>query len=193
LDASGGASGAGASGAAGSGGAGGVPTCVPGQSVGCTCTNGLLGAQVCRSDGTFGACICQPDDGGTWEQQQLARLRRGIVGRWTGVQTNRWASACPNTLTFDGSTYTGHSPNESCSVFYWGVNDDSPHKKYVLDDVKPGGEGTGHLMLVFFAAGDTGKQAGIQNLVLSEDTNQLTFEILYNNYGPIFFTLKREP
>jgi hypothetical protein len=45
--------------------------CTPGQSTGCVCTNGDTGAQVCGSDGTFGACSCDspgrtsgPRDGG---------------------------------------------------------------------------------------------------------------------------------
>ena len=42
------------------GGSGGVvPACVPGMQVGCACTNGVDGAQVCNKDGTgFGACVC---------------------------------------------------------------------------------------------------------------------------------------
>jgi hypothetical protein len=37
-----------------------TPACVPGQSVACACTNGLMGAQVCNPSGTgFGACECE--------------------------------------------------------------------------------------------------------------------------------------
>lgn len=32
--------------------------CVTGQSVGCVCTDGRTGSQVCRADGTYGECIC---------------------------------------------------------------------------------------------------------------------------------------
>lgn len=35
-------------------------TCVSGASSPCTCTTGLTGAQVCQTDGTFGACQCAP-------------------------------------------------------------------------------------------------------------------------------------
>lgn len=36
----------------------GAQTCIVGQSAACTCTSGKTGAQVCQSDGTFGACSC---------------------------------------------------------------------------------------------------------------------------------------
>lgn len=32
--------------------------CITGTSTACTCTNGLMGAQSCQADGTFGACQC---------------------------------------------------------------------------------------------------------------------------------------
>jgi hypothetical protein len=35
-------------------------TCVSGASSPCTCATGLAGAQLCQSDGTFGACMCAP-------------------------------------------------------------------------------------------------------------------------------------
>ncbi len=47
-----------ACGGSGGGGRGGPSLCTPGASVGCTCPGGAQGAQVCQSDGTFGACDC---------------------------------------------------------------------------------------------------------------------------------------
>jgi len=35
-----------------------VPACVPGTSASCGCTDGRVGAQTCRGDGTFGECAC---------------------------------------------------------------------------------------------------------------------------------------
>lgn len=43
---------------AGACGSSGGATCVEGQSVACTCTDGTTGAQVCQADHTFGACMC---------------------------------------------------------------------------------------------------------------------------------------
>ena len=48
-------------GAAGDGG-----SCVPGQSVGCACADGSMGAQVCEADGSgLGACSCDGSDPGS--------------------------------------------------------------------------------------------------------------------------------
>lgn len=44
--------------ACGSGGPGLGGGCTQGDSQSCACTNGDTGAQVCQSDGTFGACSC---------------------------------------------------------------------------------------------------------------------------------------
>ncbi len=33
--------------------------CVAGMSIGCACRTGKVGAQVCLSDGTYGACVCE--------------------------------------------------------------------------------------------------------------------------------------
>lgn len=43
----------------------GLPTCVPGSSTACACEDGRMGAQVCRADGTFGACRCVSADAAT--------------------------------------------------------------------------------------------------------------------------------
>jgi hypothetical protein len=166
---------------AGAGGGGGsVPTCVPGQSVGCACVNGQMGAQVCLSNGTFGVCSCQAD-GGTWEQQQLARLRKGIIGRWTGTRSFAGANPCTGTITFDEyGGYTGHSPGESCVIFAYGTNADSPVKKYVIDDIKPDGDGMGQIVLLSYPFSDGGglTTPGIlQKIILSEDLTRLTFDV----------------
>ncbi|MFO0602740.1 MAG: hypothetical protein U0324_06170 [Polyangiales bacterium] len=42
-----------------------LPTCVPGSSAACACEDGRMGAQVCRADGTFGACRCVTADAAT--------------------------------------------------------------------------------------------------------------------------------
>ena len=39
-------------------GCGGTSACVPGQSAACVCSDGTGGAQVCRGDGSDGACAC---------------------------------------------------------------------------------------------------------------------------------------
>ena len=49
------------------GGCSGASTCVPGASQPCACTSGASGAQVCRADGTFGACTCDAADAGSMD------------------------------------------------------------------------------------------------------------------------------
>lgn len=39
-------------------------TCVPGQAIACACAGGLVGAQACRPDQTYGPCSCLDRDSG---------------------------------------------------------------------------------------------------------------------------------
>ena len=127
--------------------------------------------------------------------QQLARLRRGVIGRWTGVQHNPWefpnSSGCTCTVSFSATSYTGHSVADRCTVFNWGTNTDSPLKTYALDRVNPEGAGAGRLMLSW----DDGmtNPAEILDLVLSLDENELKFKVMYAGSGPVVFDLKRDP
>jgi hypothetical protein len=164
------------------------PRCIPGQSIGCICATGQSGSQVCLADGTYGPCFCS--DAGTWEQQQLERLRRGIVGTWVGRQTNPWDSGCPTTITFEASGhYSAHSPGDSCIVFYYGSNADTPEKTYLLDNVLPTVEGEGEI--VFWFAGGSTNRGEIRHLTLSDDEDDLRFEAWKTGYGPLVFSLKR--
>jgi hypothetical protein len=151
---------------------------------------GEAGAQVCRADGTYGSCVCAGNNGETWEQRQLARLRRGIVGTWSGRQTNSWDAGCDAKITFEANGhYSAHSPNDSCVVFSFGSNADTAEKKYLLNDVLPTAEGKGEIAF-WFAPGNT--NAGeIRHLVLSDDENQLSFEAWKGQYGPFVFSLSR--
>jgi len=179
-------------GSGGYGGFGGSASfCIPGQSIGCTCATGQLGAQVCQPNRTYGPCVCAAVDGGSWEQQQLARLRRGIVGTWLGVQTNPWSDVpCSTKIQFEANGhYSAHSPNESCTVFYYGSNDDSPEKRYSIDDVLANGEGHAEIE-IWFSPGLTNR-GELRRLFLSEDENELRFEAWKTGYGPLVFTLKR--
>jgi hypothetical protein len=198
-DETGGAAGAGGAGtggalsAGGDGGASGTttPTCIPGQSVACACTNGSQGAQLCRNDGTYASCTCTTAGVGSWEQQQLARLRKGVLGTWVGTQTNPWQPPCATTMTFgsDG-VYTAHSPGDGCGVFYYGTNDDSPEKTYDLNDIHADGQGSGSLA-IYFGPGNTNLGV-LDHIVLSDDENQLSFECRKDGYGPLIFSLTRK-
>ena len=163
--------------------------CVRGRSIGCACSNGQSGAQVCLADGTYGQCVCSGDSP-TWDQQQLARLNNGVVGSWTGMQTNPWGSGCSTTITFEADGhYSAHSPGEKCIAFYYGSNDDSSEKTYLLNDVLPTAEGQGEI--VFWFGPDDTNPGQIRHMYLSPDESELEFEVWKGDYGPLVFTLKR--
>jgi hypothetical protein len=126
-----------------------------------------------------------------WEVQQLDRIRSGVLGTWAGTQTNPWSDPCPVTITFGAASYSAHSPGDACTVFYWGVNDDSPEKTYLIDDVTASAEGTGEIA-IYFQPGDTNRGV-LEHIALSADNQQLTFQTLKDDYGPLVFTLSRAP
>jgi len=175
----------------GTGGFGGTgPRCIPGQSIGCICASGQMGAQVCQPDGTFGPCMCDVD-GGSWEQEQLARLRRGIVGTWVGSSSNPWSAGCSALVKFEANGhYSAHSPgDDSCLVLYYGSNADSPEKTYVLNNVLASAEGEGDIEF-WFSPGDTNR-GQLRHVYLSADENVLAFEAWKEDHGPIVFKLMR--
>jgi len=182
----GGLGGRGSGGAPGSGGNV-VPRCVPGQSVGCVCADGARGAQVCRMDGTYGACSCL--------STELARIRDGMVGSWIGTQQQPWVAPYRVKIAFgaDGH-YSAHCAQTTCpgSVFYYGSDDDSSDKTYALRDLAADGTGTGIIAIVFaFGNVNTGD---LEEVVLSDDGTRLTFEFWpswLGRLGPVTFDLVR--
>jgi len=50
---------------AGTAGSGDGACTVGSRHAGCTCTGNVIGAQTCLADGTYGACVCATDTGGT--------------------------------------------------------------------------------------------------------------------------------
>jgi hypothetical protein len=153
---------------------------------------GLPGAQICMSNGTYASCTCASLDGGNWEQDKLAWVKAGIVGEWVGTTTNVWEPPCIDvTVSFGASGYSAHSPGEACIVFYWGTNADSPFKTYDLNDVKTNGEVYGDITLYFSGGSTVG--AEIRHLILSDDKQDLTFEVWRQTVNnPIVATLKRK-
>ena len=126
-----------------------------------------------------------------WEVQQLERIRAGIVGTWVGDVTNPWNVPCQVRFTFtaDGH-YSAHDPtDDSCPVLYYGTNDDSPEKTYLIDDVTAAAEGVG-MLEIYFGPGDTNEGA-MKRIVLSADDQSLTFAVYKDVYGPLLFTLTR--
>jgi hypothetical protein len=152
--------------------------------VACACTDGKQGAQVCRADGTFDPCVCV--------DSEFQRIRDGMVGTWVGQQSNPWTQPYQVKITFgaDGH-YSAHCAQASCPdpVFYYGTDDDSPLKTYMLIDLHANGTGEGRI-IIYFGPNDTNTDQ-LDQVTLSTDKQHLHFEFWDGQYGPVVFDLTR--
>jgi hypothetical protein len=166
------------------------PECTMEGPVPCTCEDGDDGTQQCRSDGTFGRCIC--DDG---ERSRLERLRGGIVGLWGGTRTSVWDQTKPVYVLFlEDGTY-GAQCNDACTAFYWGTDGPpTPARYYYLYDVTADDTGRGDLDLVWRNDDPRGQRYALERIELSEDEESLRFEFRRpDNNNPLHFDLRRVP
>ena len=165
-----------------------VPLCIPGQSVGCACTDGRSGAQVCSGEGTFGPCVCT--GASTIEQQILARVSAGIVGSWTGTVRSPWEPVHNVTFAFTADGHYSAHCQGGCVALYYGDDGDSPSKTYRLLDVNTAGEVSGEIE-IYYGSPSTDRDQ-LLHVVLSADGNTLSFEMWHAlTYGPVSFTLHR--
>jgi hypothetical protein len=85
---------------AGCGGNVAVSTCVPGESASCIAASGCAGAQVCRSDGTYDACVCfdagptdaandDANEGGSWSDAGSCLIPAEVASRWLAFDSDR--------------------------------------------------------------------------------------------------------
>lgn len=123
------------------------------------------------------------------EGEQLAWYAKNIQGTWVGVMsTPTWGGPdCKVTFTFYASTYSARGLDGSCVALYYGSDDDSPEKKYRLDDITAITEAQGDIT-VWFGPGNTNPGI-IQHVWISG--NQLTFEVYKTGYGPLVYSLAR--
>jgi hypothetical protein len=163
----------------------GVPSCVPGTSVVCACANGRSGAQVCNAGGAFDPCQCT-------ESASLQVYKRAIVGKWAGLVETPWRAPYKVTMTFtaDGH-YAAHCLEPDCVALYYGADDDTPEKVYELQDVRADGAAHGEIA-IWFMPGDTNR-GELRSLRLAEEAMLVSFEVWKQDYGPVTFTLRREP
>jgi hypothetical protein len=164
------------------GGAGGttpIPTCVPGASIPCACTDGSSGAQICQADGTYAACKCA-----------LSELRSKIVGYWWGTRTTTWDGAQTVKMQFraDG-TYSAFCGSSSCIAMYWGTDLDNPQKRYSIDYVNESGVGFGQIVIYFDVSSTI--PGRLSDIAFDASGNGLTFAVWNGTYGPLNFVLKR--
>ena len=103
--------------------------CTPGESRGCACPSGAMGAQVCEGDGSgLGPCVCAVDDGGLEELDAGARrppyvdpLDAGTDAGPPFVEVDAgpvWRDAGPRAC--DLAAQTGCGRNEACRMRWRG-------------------------------------------------------------------------
>jgi len=99
-------------------------TCVAGQSIGCACTSGSRGAQVCQSDGTYASCVC--DSGLDGAIADSARAPVGDSGTTVDAEVGHGylGDTCDPTsgvnecgYTAPGTCFTEHTPNFKVDMF----------------------------------------------------------------------------
>jgi hypothetical protein len=177
----GGSSGMGGGGSTG-GGAATPAACVPGTSLGCACTDGRKGAQICNGQGRFDACVCA--------DERLLRLRKGVLATWNGTVTTPWVKPYSVTMTFfaDGH-YSARCLQPNCVAMYYGSDADSAEKRYDIQDVRADDKGAGEITFWFNPGNTNGGQ--LRNIDLSVDGSSLAFDAWKGDYGPLHFALRR--
>ena len=123
----------------------------------------------------------------------LAELQAGMIGSWEGCVTTPWVPTYHVTVTLrsDGtySAMTTEAPDGiSEPAFYYGSDEDSPEKRYWINDLQDDLEGTGEID-VYFGPGNVVRDE-LRNIRLMGD--QLRFEFFhFRVYGPLTFELSR--
>jgi hypothetical protein len=123
----------------------------------------------------------------------LQDVSHGIVGTWEGCVTTPWVPAYWVTMTFRAEgTYSATSTevldDQAMIALYYGSNDDSPLKRYVLNDFQDNRQAIGDIDLVF---GDSAIRDDLRHVTLMG--NQLSFELFHRGtYGPVTFQLHRK-
>jgi hypothetical protein len=120
----------------------------------------------------------------------FTELEAGIVGTWGGCVTTPWIAPYPVIVTFraDG-TYRARTLAEGDIVepaFYYGTDEDSPQKRYAVNDLQDNLKGVGQIDIVFWE--DNTNRGELRNIALMDD--QLEFEFFHRGqYGPLTFRL----
>lgn len=122
----------------------------------------------------------------------LGGLKDGIVGTWEGCVTTPWVPAYWVTVVLraDG-TYSAKSSESfdgsEMIAMYYGIDEDSPNKRYQLNDFQDNQQGIGDIDIDF---GGSINRDELRHVSLMGD--RLEFEVFHGSvYGPITFQLSR--
>jgi hypothetical protein len=125
-------------------------------------------------------------------ENAFERLKYGFAAAWGGTATSKpgWSPpSWPIDATFEpNGHYSAHCRNSgSCAAFYYGSDDESTGKTYVIDDIQDSGKGIGSLQVLSNGGGFG--QIDLKHISLSDDLTSLTFESWNGKYGPVTYDL----
>lgn len=91
-----------------------VPKCVPGATVECPCLGGKRSAQICKPDGTYGACACEQAAVAPTPAEKPATC--DATGRWDFKGTMAQGGACFRRKTFSDALTIGRDKKGAYSI-----------------------------------------------------------------------------
>ncbi|MGZ3453078.1 MAG: hypothetical protein ACXVEF_25950 [Polyangiales bacterium] len=115
----------------------------------------------------------------------FSRLKRAIVGKWHGVRTNPWDPETEVDVAFlPSGLYTAHCspPSDSCTVWHYGGDADSPVKKYSVFDMHADGSGVSRITI---DVGGTPCQGTLDNITIDDSLTKLVFDFNPTWLGPV--------
>ncbi|OQP62517.1 hypothetical protein A3860_27890 [Niastella vici] len=123
-------------------------------------------------------------------QNTPATIQRQMVGKWHGSVTTPWQPVYEVDMEFfSNGQYSAHSTNSSTPALYYGVDTDSPDKTFQILSLDAAGA-NGNIV-IYFWPGDT-KQNQLKAINLSNNNNNLNFEIWDGSHGPRKYVLDRK-
>ena len=131
----------------------------------------------------------------------LAGVQAAMPGRWEGLATSPWTTPYRVQISFtaDGH-YSGRCTelaSDCCLAFYYGSDDDTPIKRYRVEDATLSGDVFGEIDIAF-AYGDEyglpGWQGELSSIQRDASGNGLRFSFARSDgYGPVEYDLRRMP
>jgi len=124
----------------------------------------------------------------------LSDLKSKMAGTWEGCVTTPWVPTYYIAITFNADgTYSAISTEKldglEMNAMYYGMESDSPNKKYFVNDSGPNNEGAGEIDIVFKVGSIN--RGSLKNIKLMD--NRLSFEFFHRNqYGPLKFELYKK-
>jgi len=131
----------------------------------------------------------------------LAGVQAAMPGRWQGLATSPWTTPYRVEIGFtaDGH-YSGRCTelsSDCCLAFYYGSDDDSPIKRYRVEDATLSGNVFGEIDVAFAyddEYGLPGWQGELTNIRRDASGNGLRFSFSRSDgYGPVEYDLRRVP